>query len=170
MYICLISYCLSICEDRTGKQLRDKTRQYKAKKRLGNEAGVESGPKCTSEERDFLPWVTFGILSPNQAPTHTWGSFISPLSLSWSLIKPSSKAEQLPTINKHLFDKNEHLDILSSKTIWFSVCSFSTDRNLYMFSLDLITHILYTNVVNHVYQYDNKIVLFRDNLLRQYYQ
>ena len=37
-----------------------------------------------------------------------------------------------------------------------------------MFSLDLIAHILYTNVVIHVYQYDNKIVLFRDNLLRQY--
>jgi hypothetical protein len=37
-----------------------------------------------------------------------------------------------------------------------------------MFSLDLIPHTLYTNVVNHVYQYDNKVVLFRDNLLRQY--
>jgi putative Holliday junction resolvase len=37
------------------KQRRDKTRQYKAKKRLGNEAGVENGPKCTSEEKDFLP-------------------------------------------------------------------------------------------------------------------
>jgi hypothetical protein len=37
-----------------------------------------------------------------------------------------------------------------------------------MFSLDLIAHTMYTNVVNHVYQYDNKVVLFRDNLLRQY--
>ena len=172
MYVYLSGLLLSVYlrrQDRT-KQRRDKTRQYKAKKRLGNEAGVENGPKCTSEERDFLPWVTFGILSPNQAPTHTRGSFISSLSFSWPLIKPSSKAEQLTTNNNHLFDKNEHLDILSSKTIWFSVCSFSTDRNLYMFSLDLIAHTLYTNVVNHVYQYDNKVVLFRDNLLRQYYQ
>jgi hypothetical protein len=34
-----------------------------------------------------------------------------------TLDKASSKAEQLTTNNNHLFDKNEHLDILSSKTI-----------------------------------------------------
>jgi hypothetical protein len=116
----------------------------------------------------FFPeshWASF--LPTRLPPTHGVPSslFLASHDPWWSLL---SKAEQLPTNNNHLFDKNEHLDILSSKTIWFSVCSFSTDRNLYMFSLDLIAHILYTNVVNHVYQYDNKVVLFRDNLLRQY--
>jgi hypothetical protein len=33
------------------------------------------------------------------------------------MMKPSQKVEQLTTNNNHLFDKNNHLDILSYKTI-----------------------------------------------------
>ena len=111
---------------------------------------------CYVIYKQVLPW------------NNTECTVSAPIDIPYGILLRAKPHTRVLVKIQSIFDKKEHLDILSSKTIWFSVYSFSTDRNIYMFSVDLITHILYTNVVNHVYQYDNKIVLFRDNLLRQY--
>ncbi len=137
----------------------------------------------------FLESHLASFLPNRLPPTHGVASSLLLASHDRSLMKPSSKAEQLITNNNHLFDKNEHLDILSYENIFVRRLSFMTNRNSIgflscstsvkhdKFLIDKI--IRFIHLKTFLKQFDSPSIvfqqigtficfLFRDNLLRQY--
>ena len=137
----------------------------------------------------FFPESHLASFLPTRLPpTHGVPSslFLASHDPWWSLL---SKAEQLPTNNNHLFDKNEHLDILSYENIFVRRLSFMTNRNSigFLSCLTSVKHdkflidkiIRFIHLKTFLKQFDSPSIvfqqigtficfLFRDNLLRQY--